>query len=201
MASSPPSKSGELCTICIVCPHCKKQSYFTSFYLWLFISLLVMSYPFFFLFFSWHLSKVSGYMLLCAFATWPAVWIASKIINIYSIRLMTHEEYMHWDDDFTSFDWFSRAYVTFWRVMQMSCLHWWRQYIIEMFYENKENMLFLQADHQFASQGVSPYVAIYFLSSIWRCQMPVLQEMVWISWGMGALFWWHMVNAIRQLLA
>ena len=88
----------------IVCPHCKKQSYFTSFYLWLFISLLVMSYPFFFLFFSWHLSKVSGYMLLCAFATWPAVWIASKIINIYSIRLMTHEEYMHWDDDFTSFD-------------------------------------------------------------------------------------------------
>ena len=36
---------------CIVCPHCKKQSYFTSFYLWLFISLLVMSYPFFFLFF------------------------------------------------------------------------------------------------------------------------------------------------------
>ena len=186
---------------CIVCPHCKKQSYFTSFYLWLFISLLVMSYPFFFLFFSWHLSKVSGYMLLCAFATWPAVWIASKIINIYSIRLMTHEEYMHWDDDFTSFDWFSWAYVTFWRVMQMSCLHWWRQYIIEMFYENKENMLFLQADHQFASQGVSPYVAIYFLSSIWRCQMPVLQEMVWISWGMGALFWWHMVNAIRQLLA
>jgi hypothetical protein len=88
----------------IVCPHCKKQSYFTSFYLWLFISLLVMSYPFFFLFFSSLLSKVSGYMLLCAFATWPAVWIASKIINIYSIRLMTHEEYMHWDDDFTSFD-------------------------------------------------------------------------------------------------
>ena len=76
----------------IICPYCKKRSYFSSFFIGDLMLLTGTIVWFKALLFSAETLHLSGTGMLCVLASCPALYLVFKIIHLYCVKLIPHDK-------------------------------------------------------------------------------------------------------------